>query len=149
MKKDVHPGGRPRKEIDFDELDRLCHLQCTQAEICSVFDIDTDTLALRIREKSGLSFPEYFELKRGHGKLALRRAQFRTAIGSPAVISDDGQVVEPAINPNPTMQIWLGKQLLDQSDKQEIVNHEGLKYAEMDPEARRKRIEELLAKRSS
>jgi hypothetical protein len=55
-----------------------------------------------------VKFSEYYEQKKGVGKIALRRAQMRTAIG-------DGS------NPgNPTMQIWLGKNLLGQVDSHKI-----------------------------
>lgn len=147
MPGEVNKGGRPRKEIDFEELDKLCHLQCTEAEICSFLGIDTDTLADKIKEQSGLSFPEYFAQKRGHGKIALRRAQFRTAIGAKAVVSDDGETIEPAVPPNPTMQIWLGKQILDQTDKQDLTTHDGIKNIDLTPEQRKDRINELLSKR--
>ena len=53
-----------------------------------------------------MKFAEYFEQKRGKGKIALRRKQYDVAMSG-----------------NVTMLLWLGKQYLGQSDKQEI-NHE-------------------------
>lgn len=93
-------GGRPRKEIDFNELDKLCGLQCTQEEIAGWFDCSIDTIEARIKEAHGVSFPEYFAQKRSSGKISLRRKQYETAMSG-----------------NPTMLIWLGKQYLAQSDK--------------------------------
>jgi hypothetical protein len=124
--KEKLPEGRPPIVIDFEELDKLCALQCTQVEICNFFNILEETLAARIKEKTGLSFPEYFTLKRGEGKTSLRRAQFKTAIGD-----DEHQ-------PNPTMQIWLGKNWLDQKDKSEIENKGTLKVEW--PEALKKEL---------
>lgn len=97
------PAGAPRKEIDWKEFDKLCALQCTEQEIADWFEMDTNTLELRIREVYDLKFSELFRQKRGRGKIALRRMQMQTA--------EKG---------NPTMQIWLGKQYLGQTDKNEI-----------------------------
>lgn len=95
--------GRPRKEIDWKEFDKLCALQCTEQEIADWFEMCTDTLETRIKETYGVTFSELFRQKRGKGKIALRRMQMQTA--------ESG---------NPTMQIWLGKQYLGQTDKQDL-----------------------------
>ena len=105
---------RPKKEIDWHEFDKLCALQCTEQEIADWFEMCTDTLELRIREAYDLRFSELFRQKRGRGRIALRRMQMQTA--------EKG---------NPTMQIWLGKQYLGQSDKQEtnLKTDTGLKVS--------------------
>lgn len=36
--------GRPKIEIDFAEVDKLCQIQCTGEEIASFFGISYDTL---------------------------------------------------------------------------------------------------------
>ena len=95
--------GAPRKEIDFDELDKLCAIQSTEEEIAGWFGIDIDTLVTRIKEKCGMTFSEYFAQKKGTGKISLRRKQYQTAMAG-----------------NPTLLIWLGKQWLNQKDKHEI-----------------------------
>lgn len=94
--------GRPRIEIDFKELDKLCALQCTQEEIAGWFECSIDTIEARIKETHGMTFPEYFAQRRSGGKISLRRKQYETAMSG-----------------NPTMLIWLGKQYLNQSDKQD------------------------------
>ena len=100
-------GKPPIKLIDMEELDRLCEMQCTRDEIASWFGIDDETLEARIKEAGGKSFSTYFALKRGKGKISLRRRQFQTALGTETA------------PPNPTMLIWLGKQYLGQSDRME------------------------------
>ena len=92
--------GRPKKEIDFNVVDKLCAIQCTGEEIASVVGVDYDTLQRKIKEDFGMTFTEYFELKRSSGKASLRRMQWKAA--------ESG---------NTTMQIWLGKQYLGQRDK--------------------------------
>lgn len=97
--------GRPPIEIDWEEFDKLCSLQCTQEEIAGWFGCTIETIRIKLRDKFGLTFLEYFEQKRGKGKVSLRRAQFKTAVGG-----------------NPAMLIWLGKQYLGQTDKSDIVH---------------------------
>lgn len=92
-------GGRPHKEIDQEEFEKLCGLQCTKLEICSWFDVTDKTLESWCkRTYDGAGFSETFEQKRGRGKIALRRAQWRLA------------------EKNAAMAIFLGKNYLGQSD---------------------------------
>jgi len=43
---DVVDMARPRKNIDREEFEKLCGLQCTQAEICDWFGV-SDKLLMR------------------------------------------------------------------------------------------------------
>ncbi len=100
----THPGGRPKKEIDFEAVNRMAFIHCTGEEIAAVLDIDYDTLNARIKEEYKLSFSDYIKIKAGPGRVSLRRRQWKAAI-------DDG---------NTTMLIWLGKQYLGQTDKNDL-----------------------------
>lgn len=91
--------GRPRKEIDKAEFEKLCEFQCTQEEICGWFDITDKTLSSWCKREYGLGFSEIYAKKRGLGKISLRRAQFQAAQRG-----------------NATMLLWLGKQYLGQKD---------------------------------
>jgi hypothetical protein len=87
--------GRPKIVIDWELVQKLAHIQCTQAEIASTVGVSVDTLHRH---------PEFAEVyKRGAegGRKSLRRMQF-----------------ESATKGNVVMQIWLGKQYLGQADKQ-------------------------------
>jgi len=53
-----------------------------------------------------MKFADYYKRRQGKGHVSLRRSQ-----------------VQNALNGSTTMQIWLGKQWLGQSDKQEITVH--------------------------
>lgn len=66
-------GHRPRIEIDFKALERLCHFQCSEEEIADWFNCSIDTVARRVKEKFGFSFAEYFTTKRVLGLISLRR----------------------------------------------------------------------------
>ena len=93
----VRPGaGRKRIEIDAESLEKLCALQCTNAEIAAFFGCTERTVEKRCKEAA---FQEAMERGRARGQLSIRRSQFR--------LLETG---------NPTMAIWLGKQYLGQRD---------------------------------
>ena len=96
-------GGRPKKEIDFVEFNKLIDLQCTGEEIAGFFNVDYDTLNARVKEEYECSFSDYYKKFNGRGKISLRRLQWKRAEAG----SD-------------TMLVWLGKQVLGQTDKQDI-----------------------------
>lgn len=95
--------GRPKIPIDRKQFESLCGLQCTKEEIASFFDCSVDTIENWCHSEYDSTFSAVFKQKRDVGKVSLRRSQFRMA------------------QKNATMAIWLGKQYLGQSDKQEVV----------------------------
>lgn len=92
--------GRPRKEVSVDEIEKMAAVGCTQEDIARVKSISVDTLHR--------NFAEAYENGRAQMRCSLRKKQFETAMGD----ADHA--------PNPTMQIWLGKNELGQTDKFEI-----------------------------
>ena len=98
----TNKGGRPRYEIDYKTLDSLCSILCTGEEIAAILAVDYEALNRALKRDKHGGFKEYYKKKSSTGKASLRRTQFKLAI--------DG---------NPTMLVWLGKQHLDQSDKSE------------------------------
>jgi len=99
-------NGRPKINIDYKQLEGFCLIQCSLAEIATFFNCSEDTIERRVKEHFGITFAEYFSKKRIGGLISLRRMQFKLAEKSPA------------------MAIFLGKNYLGQSDKQEI-EHSG------------------------
>lgn len=95
--------GRPQKIIDQEQFEKLCGLQCTLDEFCCYFDCDDKTLEKWCKKTYKMNFSDIFKLKKGKGKISLRRKQF-----------------EVALSGNPTMLIWLGRNMLGQTDKYEI-----------------------------
>jgi hypothetical protein len=95
------PAGRPKKPIDYGAVERLAAIMCTQEEIANYLDISVRTL-LRDDE-----FCHIYKKGLDKGKMSIRRQQYKSA--------EDGNV---------TMQIWLGKQYLNQRDRSEITNKE-------------------------
>jgi hypothetical protein len=96
-------GGRPRKELDLDTLRNMVRIQCTAEECAGVFECSVDTLDRRLKEEGYGGFADFYKRYGDEGKASLRRAQWKAA--------QDG---------NPTMLVWLGKQMLGQRDKQDF-----------------------------
>jgi len=94
--------GRPLIDIDWEQVESMCKIQCTQEEIASIVGCSLDTLERRCEDETGTPFAEFFAQKKMNGKASLRRNQWKLA--------QDG---------NATMLIWLGKNMLDQTDKSE------------------------------
>lgn len=90
--------GRPRKEIDPRQVEKLAALGCTMDEIASVVGCTKRTLERR--------FVAEIDKGRQSVKTRIRRWQLRAARGG-----------------NVAMLIWLGKQLLGQSDKIDTNNN--------------------------
>ena len=62
---------RPLKEIDWNDFDKLCAIQCTGEEIAAFFEIDYDTLNTICKREKGKGFSDYFAQKRQAGKSLL------------------------------------------------------------------------------
>jgi hypothetical protein len=90
--------GRPRAQIDQAQFEKLCGLQCTEAEILAWFGVTDKTLTRWCKETYKKSFSEIFKEKRETGKISLRRHQWRLA------------------EKNASMAIFLGKNYLGQKD---------------------------------
>ena len=92
--------GRPKKyNLDTKQVEQLAGFGCTDTEIASFFDISRTTLER--------NYEHYLTKGREEGKIRLRQYQWASAKKG-----------------NVAMLIWLGKQLLNQSDKQEITTTE-------------------------
>ena len=92
--------GRPKKyNIDTDQVEKLSGLGCTNTEIASFFGCDESL----IRK----SYSDSVAKGKDSGKIRLRQYQWSAAKKG-----------------NVAMLIWLGKQILGQSDKQDITVNE-------------------------
>ena len=109
------PGNNvPIVILDYAVIDDLLKIACTGEEIASILDIDYDTLNSHCIKDKGIPISDY--IKKGINKScrrSLRRVQLRVALGGKD--KDTGQIFQPSV----PMLIWLGKQHLDQKDKNE------------------------------
>lgn len=126
-------GGRPRALTPDDRtlklVSGLASIFCTTKEAAAALSVSEPTF---IKFKS--DYPEVqeaWDIGQGQAKVSLRRKQFKLA------------------DKNAAMAIFMGKNYLDQTDRQEHTGPNGgpIEYSRLSPEERRRRIEELQAKR--
>ena len=89
-------AGRPKIQLDYEAIEKLAAIQCTQDEIASFLDVSVRTLQ---RDEE---FCRIYKKGQDNGKMSLRRMQYKLA------------------EKNPTMAIFLGKQYLGQRDNVEV-----------------------------
>ena len=89
-------AGRRAVHIDLVQLEKLCSLQCTDEELAAWFGVSPTTIARRRRHPE---FAEAIERGRARGRISVRRAQMKLLASG-----------------NPTIAVWLGRQLLGQRD---------------------------------
>ena len=94
---------RPVKEINKEQFESLCNLQCTIEEIAGFFKCNRDTIDAWCKRTYKEGFSATYKIYSQNGKISLRRFQYRLA------------------EKNPSMAIWLGKQWLNQTDKIEAT----------------------------
>ncbi|WP_395175061.1 hypothetical protein [Roseibium alexandrii] len=103
-------GGRPpaleANQKTLKQIKGLGQIQATTKECAAVLGVSEPTF-IKFK-KDNPEAAEVFDLGKEQGKASLRRMQFSAA--------EKG---------NATMLIWLGKQLLGQSDRQEISGPAG------------------------
>ena len=87
-------------KADWTAIDKMCAIHCTGEEIAAILAIDYDTLSAACKRDHKKKLSDYISEKQCTGKMSLRRKQYTTAM--------DG---------NPTMLVWLGKNWLNQTDK--------------------------------
>lgn len=83
--------GRDKKVIPPEQVQDLASIGCTDRDVANFFGIDENTLRY--------NFSDYLIKGREELKVSLRRAQLKLALGG-----------------NATMLIWLGKNILGQTD---------------------------------
>ncbi|NGX61346.1 MAG: hypothetical protein K940chlam9_00831 [Chlamydiae bacterium] len=93
------PNGRPCIAVDWTAIDRLLEAGCSGVAVASAIGCHPNTLYQRCVVEMGMSFCEYFRLKRAAGNALIRLRQFEIAIGG-----------------NCAMLIWPGKQRLGQTN---------------------------------
>jgi hypothetical protein len=101
------PVGRPKIPIDYNTVEKLANIQCTQEEIASFLGISVRTLQ---RDEE---FCRIYKKGQENGKMSLRRIQYKLA------------------EKNTAMAIFLGKQYLGQKDNVEVQSSQLDKVSEL------------------
>tara|TARA_Y100000401_G_C8250653_1_gene187971 strand:- start:312 stop:641 length:330 start_codon:yes stop_codon:yes gene_type:complete len=90
---------RPKKKIEESKVEQLASFGCTNTEIASFFNVNESTIRR--------GFAEYLTKGRDKGKIRLRQMQWKAAEGG-----------------NVSMLIWLGKQVLGQTEQPTLTEDE-------------------------
>lgn len=90
--------GRPPKQIDKEQFEKLCGLQCTEEEIAGWFKCSVDTIERWCKKEYQTTFAEVYKKASADGKITLRRYQLQLA------------------KTNGSVAIWLGKVWLGQRE---------------------------------
>ena len=97
-----------KANIDWEFVTEYLKAQCSGVEIASMLGIHENTLYNRCKEDLGIEFVAFSQQKKSEGKQSLKKKQYDVAMSG-----------------DKTMLVWLGKQLLEQTDTQKI-KHEGV-----------------------
>jgi hypothetical protein len=99
---------RPARPIDLKLLEDLARIQCTDGEMAAILGFTRE--GFHKRKQRDPELVRIIEKGKDEGQSSLRRLQWKNAMGG-----------------NTTMQIWLGKQYLQQRDMHstELTGAEG------------------------
>jgi hypothetical protein len=100
-------AGRPKAIIDWNKVDKMLQAHCDGVGIAGLLGIHPNVLYKACEEEKKCNFSEYRQLKQSEGKELLRQTMFSNAMKG-----------------DKALQIWLSKQYLGMSEKQE-VEHSG------------------------
>ena len=92
------PNGRPSKSVKLSQIQGLASIGCTQLEMAAICGMNKDTFT--ILKKNNPIIKEIIDAGRAEGKGSLRRKQHHVAMQG-----------------DPSMLRWLGKNRLKQSDR--------------------------------
>lgn len=120
VKSKAKKNGRPEAPIDWKQVENLLMAGCSGTEVAAALGIHPDTLYLRVvSELKYESFTAFSAEFRQKGDSLLKAKQFESAIK----------------DKNIPMQIWLGKNRLNQTDKNQTdITTKGEKLELMPPQ---------------
>lgn len=110
--KNPKKSGRKPIPIDWKTVDSLLEAGCSGIQVAGYLNINQETLYDAVVREKKMSFTDYSVKNRAKGDSLLLAKQFESAIK----------------DKNISMQIWLGKQRLNQADKREVdLKTDGIK----------------------
>lgn len=132
---DINPKASGRPSWDWvehvEQFKKLLQMQCTDEEMAAWFEISVETFA---KNKERHEFFDFYKRNKEKGKISLRRSLWQGAIGSGMkkkereYVDEDGtlvreSIVEVAVKPCMTRQIFLSKNYLGMADasREEVV----------------------------
>ncbi len=100
--------GRPNIDVDYDKLYELAQLHASHFELAAILGVSEDTITRRLDESSpsyDQTFADTYKAGRANSMAGLRRKQFD--------LMHQGKNESTQL----TASIWLGKNILGQSDQ--------------------------------
>lgn len=97
-KRKAKPRGRPLAPLNLREVEKLAAMGCSSPQLAEFFEVDESTVQRRKRNDD--AFKAAIARGQAKARVKLQSAQFDTAVNAR----------------NPTMLIWMGKQMLGQRD---------------------------------
>ena len=109
--------GRPRQTVDWKQVDDLLKYGANGKQVAARLGIHYDTLVKHLAQDkpSYANFSEYIREKRSVGDTLLLEAMYKNANE----------------NEDKTMQVWLSKNRLGYTDKQEVKSENTVKFREI------------------
>ena len=98
--------GRPSLEYDLEQVELFGRFRATHESMADWYDCSVRTIDRLISPSNEIPTDFCRAYKRGQADLKLRLSE--------------AQIHNAIVNENATLQIWLGKQYLDQVDKREV-----------------------------
>ena len=118
--------GRPLADINWADVATMASNFCPTEDIASVVGVSACTIERRCLHDHGITFAAWADQRRSGSRNALRNMQLKTALS--------GNIV---------MMIWLGKQLLRQTDK--VIKYDSAWAREQDRDELIKKGQEAIA----
>ena len=98
--------GRPKTEYDLKQVELFGRFKATYQTMADWFEVDVRTVEREMSPDADTEFCRAYKKGMADLKLRLSEAQIHNAL----------------VNNNATLQVWLGKQYLEQKDKSEVDN---------------------------
>lgn len=122
--------GRPPEEFDLEQVELFGRFKATYETMADWFDVSTRTIE-RLMSPSNPEMTDFCRhYKKGNSDLKLRLSE--------------AQIHNAIVEGNATLQVWLGKQYLNQKDKQEIESNVNANISNTD-ELKEMETEDILA----
>jgi len=106
--------GRPKMEFDLQRVEDFGYFKATFSTMASLLDCSVDTIRRNMRNTEN-DFSKAYQKGFANAKMALSEAQWKNALSG-----------------NVTMQIWLGRNYLGQTDQTEYADKDAIRAVEFE-----------------
>lgn len=118
-------GGRSKivwSEQQWHLFESMCLLTNKRHRIATAMGHDEKTVDRLVSERHGKTFSEFLEQRYEAGNMKILAKQYEGAVGVEPRVDPATSTLIPGRPPNPTIQIWVGKNRLGQRDKRDLTS---------------------------